>query len=279
MSSFATSGGVSTTSSAFATLATLSAGEVPATPTVLPVIDGPGFAARLAGLFPPGWAAPEALKNNGGVYGLLLTWANELAIILSEVTYAQGSARTTTAVAPELDLAAVDYFGTGLTALPRVAGESDSSYRARILAALFPEGATRKAVSDAVKRVTGVAPRIIEPWSPLDTGVIDGAGGAGMMFLDIDDPPVAPAIITDPSLRYQGFLQSVLPTQPILGGQALPCIDVGNTGDGLYFDIAGSSMFDFTSTIANGAAAVYNAINMAKTFGTVVWVQFVNSVP
>ena len=192
--------------------------------------------------------------------------------VTGSLQYAWASTRIQIAEGNALDLAADDFFGT---VIERVPGEPDGAFRTRILMALanLGQGATRQSVSNAIQAVTGAVPRIVEPWSPGDTGVIDGEPGAGMMFYDVDTA-VTPGRITDPSLAYQGFVDTVLPEFPVLGGNPLPCMDVGIAPDGLYFDVAGSSMFDFLGSVATGAQAVYDAINRTKVFGTVVWVRF-----
>lgn len=249
------------------------------TPTVFPTLDADDFATRQGAVFPNGWVSPEARQPGGIFYALMKSIGGQQAFVLSALIYALEATRVQTAVGDALDLVSEDFFGD---ALPRAPGESDDSFRTRIEAGLTADfvtasGATRAAVSFAVQTITGVAPRIIEPWRPLDTGVIDGGPGTGMMFMDADCVQ-APAIITDSSLAYQGFLQSIIPPIQLLDGNPLPCMDVGEAASGLYTDTAGSSMFDFDGSISLGEQAVYDAINARKTFGTVVWTQFVSSV-
>lgn len=247
--------------------------------TTIPSITADGFAQRLAATYPNGWASPEAMQPGGVFYALHKMVGGGLSFVLGAVAYALGSTRVQTAAAPELDLASQDFFGS---ALPRLPGESDTAYRARIEQKLlfdfsFNCGATRQSVIDAIENVTGLAPRVIEPWRPMDTGVIDGQPGAGMMFLDCDSPE-APARITDP-IFYQGFIETILPTIPVLGGNPLPCMDVGMAPSGLYTDTAGSSMFDFTEPVPPGEQAVYDAINSTKVFGTIAWTNFTQPIP
>lgn len=181
--------------------------------------------------------------------------------------YAWAAVRAQTAEGDALDLAAEDFLGNTVL---RVSGEPDASYRQRLLAVLanLGQGATRQAVSNAISAITGIVPRIVEPWSPADTGVIDGLPGAGMMFFDIDTVRT-PARLTDPGLAYQGFIESILPGIPVLAGNPLPCMD-----DGIYTDIAGCSMFDFDRSVPLGAQLVYDVINAKKVYGTVAWVRF-----
>lgn len=199
-----------------------------------------------------------------------LTLQPQAAPPTGALQYAAAATRVQTAMNGALDLAALDFLDN--TFRLRVTGETDAAFRARVLAALLPSGATRAAVSAAVASVTGVIPRIIEPWRPQDTGVIDGVWVDGQLFgamyLDIDTVET-PARLTDPGLGYQGFIESILPGIPVLGGNPLPCLD-----DGMYTDTAGCSMFDFDESVPLGAELVYDAINAKKVYGTVAWVRF-----
>lgn len=229
------------------------------------------FAQRMAGLFPNGWASPEDKQPGGVAYGVFYTLGTPLSFESGALGYAFDACLIETAQNGALDGKALDFFGSGFYAIPRNPGESDAAYSARLLAALLPEGATRKAVSDAVQAVTGQAPRIIEPWRPSDTGVLDGLPGAGMMFYDIDNV-VTPGLMTDNGLGYQGFIQSILPLAQPFGNNPTPTFDEYT----MNFDVAGSSMLDAASgATPQGAQAVYNAINRAKCEGTIAWVQFV----
>jgi hypothetical protein len=66
-----------------------------------------------------------------------------------------------------LDLFSLDYFGG---TLPRRTGENDNSYRNRISATLLQEKATRYGMENALFLLTGIEPRIFEPWNPYDCG-------------------------------------------------------------------------------------------------------------
>jgi hypothetical protein len=229
------------------------------------------FAARMAALFPNGWASPDAKLPGGAAYGLLVMLGTPMSFESGALAYAFEACLIGTAQNGALDGKALDFFGTGLYALPRNPGESDAAYSVRLLAALLPEGATRKAVSDAVQAVTGQAPRIIEPWRPSDTGVLDGGPGQGMMFYDIDNV-VTPGLMTDNGLGYQGFIQSILPLAQPFGNNPTPVMDEYT----MNLDVAGSSMLDASGgATPQGQQAVYNAINRAKCEGTIAWVQFV----
>jgi hypothetical protein len=240
--------------------------------TTITTLTADQFAQRIAKAFPNGWASAGAKQPGGNLYALLKTAGSGLSFEESAVAYALNSMRIQTATAPELDLAAQDFLGT----FPRAAGEPDTSYRARILAAILAPGATRIAIQNAVKAVTGVAPRMMEPWSTRDSGVFDGGAGAGMMFYDVDTI-VTPGRLADPGLAYQGFLETILPVVSAFAGNAPPTFDTA-AASGMYFDIAGSSMLDPAGAGVLGQAPINAAINAAKVFGTIVWVKIVPKV-
>ncbi len=187
--------------------------------------------------------------------------------------YAAYATRIQTAIGEALDLSALDFLGPGQ--LDRLPGELDAPYRTRIMAALMPTGATRKAISDAIQRVTGVKPRLVEPWSPGDTGVTRNFAGPGAMYSGVDTE-VTPSRATMGrgqfrSSAYMGFVDTVLPTVPLLGGNPVPCTD-----DGMYSGVAGSSTFNFPPFLS-GRQVVYNAIERSHTYGTLIWVRFTRS--
>lgn len=228
--------------------------------TTVPQITADGFARRMAAVFPNGWASPDDLSPGGVLYGLFATIGGGLTFEVGALTYALGATRIQTAIDGALDLASMDYFGG---ALPRNSGELDPSYEARITAALLPSGATRSAVVAAVEAATGHPCRAIEPWAPSDTGCW------GRFFWNVDTP-ATPFRWTNPGMEFQGFIDCVLPSPAFLGGNPAPCYD-----SSFYWGIAGSSFIDPNTTTTLGAQAVYNAINMAKVYGTIIWVKFV----
>lgn len=251
-------------------------------PTTFFGLTAAQFAARLAAGFPSGWSSPEAISPgppSGNVYKTLVMFGAELSFELGALTYALDATRLATAQNGALDAASVDYFGSfpGLYALPRFAGESDSAYLVRIEAAMLPTGATRQAISDAVQAVTGVAPRLVEWWRPSDTGVYGNAISGGMMFYSVDTR-AKPGRYTaggPGGLPYQGFCQSTLPVTQPFGPNPTPAYSAYT----MNYSVAGSSFFDPPGSVPLGEQQVYDAINRNKVFGTVVWVQFVPSIP
>lgn len=121
---------------------------------------------RLRGFLPRGWFG--ALTDPTQILAAILKGiAACLSFFYSLYTYAALQTRIGTATDGNLDIISNDFFGT---TLPRKPGESDTSFRSRILANLTREKATRKGISAAVYALTGHYPVIVEPWRPLDTG-------------------------------------------------------------------------------------------------------------
>jgi len=240
------------------------------TPTTIAPLTAANFAARMAANYPNGWASPDALSTGGAVFGVLTALGTPLSFENGALIYALGATRIQTAINGALDLAGEDYFGSNL---PRNPGEGDAAYNARMLAAMLAPGATRAAVTEAVEKATGYPPRVIEPWSPADTGVW------GRFYWGVDTPTTpfrwtggGRFVQGDPStgLQYQGFIECSLPTPQVLGGNSVPCFD-----SNFYWGIAGMSFFDLSPSQSFGSQVVYDAINTAKCEGTIVWVKFV----
>ena len=228
----------------------------------IPQITADGYAQRMAAVFPNGWAAASDLSPGGVLYGLFASIGGGLTFETGALTYALGATRIQTAINGALDLASLDFLGNRL---PRNSGESDTSYRIRVLAALLPSGATRAAVTAAAEAATGYPVRVIEPWNPADTGVW------GRFYWGVDTP-ATPFRWTNPGMEFQGFIDCVLPTPSFLGGNPAPCYD-----SNFYWGIAGSSFIDPNPSTPLGPQVVYDAINLAKVYGTIVWVKFVSA--
>jgi hypothetical protein len=237
------------------------------TPTTIPPLADTDFANRMAALFPHGWAAPDAKSPGGVLYAIFQMMGGGLAFENSAEIYALAATRIQSAVNGALDLAAQDFLGDRL---PRNPGETDASYRARITAALLPTGATRAAIIEAVTNATGYAPRVIEPWRPADTG----AWGHGFWGVDSSTTPGrwtgTGGRPGERSLAYQGFVECVLPTPTALNGNPVPCYDSNS-----FYGIAGTAWIDIEPSTTLGPQAVYDAINLVKCEGTIVWVKFV----
>ncbi|MDE3022884.1 MAG: hypothetical protein KGI54_13680 [Pseudomonadota bacterium] len=118
---------------------------------------------RLKQLLPPSWFGSVSPLLDGVLSGY--AWAS--SFVYSLYSYAKLQTRIKTATDGWLDLIAADYLGT---TLQRAANQSDTSFRARILANILRERATRNGVIKVLEDLTGRTPVIFEPARPLDTG-------------------------------------------------------------------------------------------------------------
>ncbi|QBJ80503.1 hypothetical protein [Aquitalea sp. USM4] len=118
---------------------------------------------RLKSLLPRGWFPDSTPLLDGLLWG----YAQALAWLYSLYLFAKAQTRIKSATGGWLDIAAQDFFGTGLV---RYSGQSDTSYRNRIVVNLFRERGTRNAMVKVLTDLTGRAPLIFEPARAADTG-------------------------------------------------------------------------------------------------------------
>ena len=232
--------------------------------TVLPDVSDSAFATRLAALIPRGWANDSAKQSGGVLYALLDAIGTQFEVVQNQAIYALGSTRIQTAAAPELDDASKDFLGSFL---PRPNGMSDANYSALIISNLLPNAVTRNAISGAIQALTGVAPRIVEPWNPADTGAWDIATS----YWDVTTA-ANPFVWTDAVPEYYAFVTTIAPPITALNGNALTTWD-----DGCYFDTASAYGMFFTDAApaTGGIQQLYQLINKVKAEGTTIWVQIV----
>lgn len=221
-------------------------------------LSGPGFAARLAQLFPRGWCSDDA-RQSGNVYSLLLSLGFEFEITQQEIQYALAAQRLQTEVLPELDDASLDFYGG---ALPRAPGQTDADFANEIITDLFQPAATRTALSNALAALTGFAPRMLEPWNVYDTG-----SWRNKSYWNVDTV-ANPARWGNGSLRYQGYIETAPP--------GIPAIGVNNPilawGDSAYWNVPGYFLGIIAAVDEN---AVNDLINRLRAYGTIVWVKLV----
>ncbi|MFN3886151.1 MAG: hypothetical protein ACK4MG_04260 [Aquabacterium sp.] len=98
---------------------------------------------------------------------VLAGWASAHAAVYDLIRFGELQARIRTATDGWLDMIASDFFGNTLV---RAVGQSDRSFRNRILVNLLRERATRNALRQVLLDVTGREPVIIEPTRPADCG-------------------------------------------------------------------------------------------------------------
>ncbi len=126
--------------------------------------DQSDISSRLQALVPHGWFANGVSPIRDA---LLAGFSNALASVYALLAYVRLQTRIATATDGFLDMVAGDFFGTTLT---RSVNQTDASFRARIIANLLRERATRASLRKVLQQITGQTPVIIEPQNPGDCG-------------------------------------------------------------------------------------------------------------
>ena len=237
---------------------------------------------------------------------LLSGLANAQAFIYGLIAYAALQTRIATATDGWLDMIAADFFGIDLQRSPN---ETDDSYRARILGALFQEKATRNALVQSIRRVTGRMPIVIELTNPVDCGAY-GVYSTGYSVAGAYGSIVTPYTAMVIALRASAVwppanMQSIPPpvwgpggygvtydgSNTVAGGKIVPnasavgsyanqaALSAGTFGRVLY-NIPNAPQTPAPGTIstANNAANadVFEAVERVRPVGTTVWLRVVS---
>ena len=224
---------------------------------------------RLKATLPAGW-----FKSNGDGSGVSPTplldavlsgFAALGAWAYSLLQYVKMQTRIATATDGWLDIVSLDLFG-GI--LPRLAGETDSAFRARIKANLFLPANTRAAVLEAVEAVTGFPARVIEPWQPNDTF------RWGRSFWGVNNT-ANPGQWANGNQRCTALFVCALPLPAGFGGN--PRFGWGNWfyGSNPALAVASGAWWTESESQNAGAALVYSTINRVRPVGVSIFVKFV----
>lgn len=138
------------------------------------------FARRLRLLLPSGWFPVyqgDEVEDAPVLQALLTGFGSVLAHVWNLRSFARRQTRLGTTENAFLDMAATDFFGPA--GLSRLHQEKDSHFRRRLVSSLVAPRNTRVAVSEAVRRISGAAPRLIEPDTVRDCGAWNFSGGYG----------------------------------------------------------------------------------------------------
>ncbi|MDE2103830.1 MAG: hypothetical protein KGL39_41720 [Patescibacteria group bacterium] len=217
---------------------------------------------RLTALTPNGWFPNGASPILSALYA---GCGNAIAAIYSLLAYVRNQTRIATATDGFLDLISQDFFGPNL---PRGANQSDASYRAAIQLALFPQKATRAAVSNILQQLTGRTPIIIEPFSPGDCGA----------YGSLANPNVpcgynVAGRYGDLQIPYQAFVIAYRPA----GAETLPNIAGYNISTGAYSTPSQSDYVAASTALLNVSdAAIYAAVNNVRPVDSTIWVRISN---
>lgn len=190
---------------------------------------------------------------------LLRGFAYAKSFVYGLIVYAALQTRIKTATDGWLDMIAADFFGSSLL---RKSGQSDASFRNRIIINLFRERATRNGLVKVLTDLTGRAPAVFEPQRPLDTGSYGGpligygmAGGYGSMLLP-----------------FQAFVTAFRPSSTGIPNVAGYGVSTGGYGQASQAELASMNMIQGSVTDAD----IYAAINSVKPVGTTLWTRISN---
>src|SRR6185312_11672150 len=129
---------------------------------LMAVGDNSDVIGRLQRWLPTRWF-PSDIGTR--IYATLAGFSSALSAVYAQIAYVRKQTRLGTVTDGFADLASQDFLGDRL---PRLSGETDAAYVARIKANIFPTANTRSAIEAAVVAVTGNPCRLIEPWQPND---------------------------------------------------------------------------------------------------------------
>jgi hypothetical protein len=234
--------------------------------------------ARLQSLLPR-WFGD--FSNTPVLNAVLQGFAWCIAWVYTLIQYAALQTRIKTATDGFLDMISADFFGTGL---PRSPNQTDASFRARIIANLLRERATRKGLIQVLIDVTGRAPKVFEPLRILDAGAYGAlcgygvAGGYGSFLLPFQCFVTAfrPTGTGIPNVAGYGVVNSA----PIgagydLWGNFIPSEIVGNVGG---YGVPSKLEYGSLSMIQGGVldSDIYAAIDSVKPAATIVWTHISN---
>lgn len=209
---------------------------------------------RLRALLPTAWFPGVAQILDALLAGI----AYALSFVYSLWAYAKQQTRIATATDGWLDMIAWDFFGP---ALLRESGQSDDSFRIRIVINLLRGKGTRPAMVQVLKDVTGRAPIIFEPNRPKDTGALNSPTSAGYCGV---------ARMGSLAVPYTAMITAFRPVAS--GGSAGAAYCQAPSQSALNTPLAASYTNSRTYTNTSAADAdIYAAVDAVKPVGTVMW--------
>lgn len=212
--------------------------------------------ARFNSYLPSKWFTGSTPIKDAVATGIATVMSQEYALYV----YAKQQTRIASATGAFLDLISADYFGSGL---PRLAGESDASFRTRILANLFVPRTSRPAMVTVLTKLTGRAPIIFEPNNPFDVGAMAVPASKGYcnhtQYGSMDVP----------------FNALITAYRPIVTGQVTAGTGYCNAPKLSAMATPVSQAYDGSQSVQQGAvtdAAIYAAIEQTRPAATVMGV-------
>lgn len=213
--------------------------------------DKADITARLQQALPKMWFQPDSPV----VLSILGALATAWAWLYSLYAYIVLQSRIKTASDGFLDLIAADFFGTRIA---RKSSQSDTSFLAIIVANLFRERGTRKAIIQVLTDLTGRAPVVIEPQRPADTG----AYGVATMGYGLN------GAYGSMLLPYQAFVRAYRPLTsgiPNIAGYGNAPSAYGIASQGGEY----ASMSMVTGAVLD--ADIYAAVDSVAPAGSIAW--------
>lgn len=213
---------------------------------------------RLRALLPTTWFPGVALILDALLNGI----AYAMSFAYSLWAYAKLQTRVATATDGWLDMIAWDFFGASVLRAP---GQSDDSFRIRIIINLFRGKGTRPAMAQVLKDVTGRAPIIFEPSRPADTGALNSPTSAGYCGV---------ARMGSMAVPYTAMITAFRPIAT--GGSAGAAYCQAPSQSALNTPLAASYTNSGTYTSSSASDAdIFAAVDAVKPVGTVMWVAII----
>lgn len=210
---------------------------------------------RLRALLPTAWFPGVARILDALLAGV----AYAMSFVYSLWAYAKQQTRIATATDGWLDMIAWDFFGAALLREP---GQSDDSFRFRIVINLLRGKGTRPAMVQVLKDVTGQAPIIFEPNRPMDMGALNSPTSAGYCGV---------ARLGSMAVPYTAMITAFRPVAT--GGTAGAAYCAAPSQSALNTPLASSYTNSSSYTRSSASDAdIYAAVDAVKPVGTVMWV-------
>lgn len=230
----------------------------------MPIIDFTNILNRLKRYLPSKWFGDTApIKDS-----LLEGFAQNASTNYTQYLYSVYQTRIKTATDIFLDYIAQDFYGKYLK---RRSGESDDTFRQRILINLFRERATRNGMIGLLKYITGKEPIIFEPWRDVGGGY--GISGGTFAY------GVKGGRWGSISYPYQAFIiifRGNSTAKAYTGGLNYPYMGYGVvSGKG---DIPGPmpwNAYGWSRAIISDSD-ILEAVSYEKPIGTRMWVRIIN---
>lgn len=221
------------------------------------------FTNRLLANFPRDWSGSAAREKGGNLYGFFKAMGIPLDHLLKLIIYTQKGIYVQYAEGEALDTVARDYFGD---LVARTNGESDSSFRDRLIAEILSPKQTVAAIKRAVQAFTGYEPIVTEPWNPVGAAYFDANS-----FYDVDTND-NPGKYLDSTLRYQFFVDAKLPGYTNNGGQPVYGYD-----SFCAFDVPQCPYFEPDLNWFKTIQKLDELIVRTKPAGTIAWRKYASA--